>query len=209
MMKWVQLTSGRGPEECEFAVKNILEVFVKQAHGKGFETTIVETAEGMKKNTLKSALISIDGKNPDGFIHPWEGTIQWIGQSPFRPSHKRKNWYIRLVKIDPPDDDDAVFRSDDIKVETMKSAGPGGQHANKTDSAVRITHVPTGITMVSKGERSQVLNKKLAFARLKLTLDELNKERDSDFSRNIWSSHNRIERGNPVKIFKGRKFKEV
>ena len=85
------------------------------------------------------------------------GTVQWICESPIRPGHKRKNWYIDVHSIP---DEEALNASDDFKFEAFRSGGKGGQHVNKTSSGVRVTHIPTGLTTTCTEERSQFMNKK-------------------------------------------------
>lgn len=205
MHKFIQISSGRGPEECEFAALKIMEIFIRDARKNKIKTSVIEINEGAKKNTIKSALISIEDNNLNSFLTSWTGTVLWICKSPFRPEHKRKNWYVKISSTDM-EKVTKEFSKNDIKIETMKSSGPGGQHVNTTDSGVRITYIPENIVVTAKEERSQHLNKKLAFLRLEAQLEKINEKQTSDFIQKNWNSHNSLERGNPVKTFTGKKF---
>jgi peptide chain release factor len=89
----------------------------------------------------------------------------------------------------------------------MRSSGPGGQHVNRTESAVRITHVPTGIVAVAREERSQHRNRSLALARLAAALTGREREADRAAERERWSRHDALERGNPIRVYVGERFK--
>lgn len=99
------------------------------------------------------------------------------------------------------------FKDTDLKFDSFRAQGKGGQHVNVTDLAVRITHLPTGITAMAQEERSQYRNKSLALARLSDTLKQ-NIEKDKKVvAKQTWQNHNELERGNPIKIFRGPDFK--
>ena len=152
-----------------------------------------------------SALLALEGEATSKFVNEWVGTIQWVGESPFRPHHKRKNWYVGVEVLNPPESHE--WREKDIKFESMRASGPGGQHVNKSETAIRATHVPTGLTAIAQEERSQYLNKKLALSRLvQLIKDkELGTKRESRMER--WQQHNMLERGNPTRTYEGKQFK--
>ncbi|MFA6011346.1 MAG: peptide chain release factor H [Desulfobacteraceae bacterium] len=207
MIYWLQITSGRGPEECCWVVARLLSHMIKCAEALSIKTRVLETVPGSNKDTMKSALIALEGDTIHTFAHDWEGSIQWIGQSMFRPGHKRKNWFVGTRFLKPIEADDSTDKT--FKVETMRSSGPGGQHVNKTESAVRITHVATGLSATAQEERSQHLNKKLAMTRL---YDLIQQKKDDDVqkaNKKRWACHNDLERGNPVKVFKGLDFRPI
>ena len=119
---------------------------------------MLETETGRYSDTLRSALVSLDGDNAWALSESWCGTIQWICPSPYRPHHGRKNWFLGIGRFTA----DEKEQSDAIRYETLRSSGPGGQHVNKTDSAVRATHLASGISVKVQSERSQHANKRLA-----------------------------------------------
>lgn len=205
MIYWLQITSGRGPEECCWVVDRLLHYMVKCAESLSIKTRVLETIPGIKRDTLKSALVALEGEAVSVFANDWEGSILWIGQSMFRPGHKRKNWFVGARFLKPPEIDDPPDRQ--FKIETMRSSGPGGQHVNKTESAVRITHVSTGLSATAQEERSQHMNKKLAMTRLYELIEMKHSDEIQKATKIRWASHNDLERGNPVKVFKGIDFK--
>lgn len=207
MIYWLQITAGRGPDECSWVVAQLLPHILDSANSISISTRVLETIPGDKRDTLKSALVALEGKHVPAFARDWEGSIQWIGQSMFRPGHKRKNWFVGTRFLKPVETDDSTDKT--LKIETMRSSGPGGQHVNKTESAVRITHVATGLSATAQEERSQHLNKKLAMTRL---YDLIQQKKDDDMqkaNKKRWTCHNDLERGNPVKVFKGMDFKPL
>ncbi len=206
---WLQITSGSGPIECALAVARLVPTLRKAAQNQGFEACLIDAVKGREKHTLLSALLSVSGQNAEVFATGWQGTHQWICQSPFRPHHKRKNWFIGVNLLATPRHFDNSIKSSDLTMQTCRSSGPGGQHANKTDSAVRLIHKPTGIIVNAQEERSQHMNKKLALARLTAMLENLAEARQADLDFSRWMKHKELERGNPVKIFRGLKFTET
>ena len=194
------ITSGKGPAECERVVWLLLEKIRKSAAKEQLNVKDVELVSGSQRNTLYSALIRVSGENVAAYCASWTGTIQWIGQSPFRKNHRRKNWFAGISVYDVsvlPD-----WNERDVVYQATRSSGPGGQHVNKTETAVRATHVPTGISVVASDERSQMMNKNAATERLRNKLlskhvDELNVRQKSQ-----WLEHHQLERGNAVKVFR-------
>lgn len=132
----------------------------------------------------------------------WEGSVLWIStQNPYRPFHKRKNWFVGVHFF--TDADTITIDERDIRYETSRSSGHGGQNVNKVETAVKATHVPTGLSVRCEDERSQLLNKARAKERLILKLSAINDEKKAEQDRKIWMNHNTLERGNPVKTFRG------
>jgi len=205
MRNWLQISSGRGPVECCWVAAQLTTYLIKVATDLRFGPELLETTPGPKSGTYLSALIALEGEvDLTAFINNWEGTIQWVGQSMFRPHHKRKNWFVGVKALQPVNEN--TLNPKDIRIETMRSSGPGGQHANKTESAIRVTHMPTGLSTVSQEERSQHLNKKLALARLQELLAAENQKSVNAFDQSCWKQHNSIERGNGLHVFEGKQF---
>ena len=203
---WLQITSGRGPAECCWVVARLAEAFIKEGSRLGLEIQLLEAETGPEPATLRSALLSVKGHDLT-VLSSWEGSILWIGRSPFRLHHKRKNWFVGVQILRQPMM--PSWRENDIRVETMRASGPGGQHVNKTESAVRITHLPTGIQVVAREERSQMQNRRLALARLHRLLGDLRQDDEQVVQQERWQQHNELERGNPVRVYQGKEFRHV
>ncbi|MCW3103454.1 MAG: prfB 2 [Bacteroidetes bacterium] len=198
--KILQLTSGKGPEECERVVAKMLEKILKQARTEGLDASVVEQVKGNIAGTLLSALVLIKGKELSSFCSDWEGSIQWVAQSPYRKFHRRKNWFAGVIIHDITAQ--MQWNEREVAFQTMRASGPGGQHVNKTESAVRATHVPSGISVTASSERSQMMNKKEAVERLKGKLLSWQVEQANAKVQGQWMEHNTLLRGNPVKVFK-------
>lgn len=205
MVSWLQITSGRGPEECCWVVHKLSQRIIREAESKGIKTRIIDTITGVNPKTFKSVLIALDGEDLSVFIKSFEGTVQWIGKSMFRPNHKRKNWFVGVSAFLAPET--PHWSVNEFKIETMRASGPGGQHVNKTETAVRIIHLPTGIKAVAQEERSQHLNRKLAMSRLHRLLRKKENESTSECRNSRWNHHNKLERGNAVRVFEGQDFR--
>jgi peptide chain release factor len=171
-----------------------------QAHKLGLEVEVVNTVQAEKPGTLHSCTLRFNGKIPDGLVSEWQGTVQWIAQSPYRPAHKRKNWFIGVELLDSTSK--INWDESEVTYETFRASGPGGQNVNKVESAVRIRHASTGIQIQVMDSRSQLENKKIAFRRLTEKLEILQKEQISQLQQNTWTEHNSLQRGNPVKVFR-------
>jgi peptide chain release factor len=198
---WMHITAGQGPAECAWAVVKVLEQIQKEALAASLEFRTVEIEPGPERGTAYSALVSISGGDAlEPFAKSWIGTVQWTASSPFRPLHKRKNWFVAVDVFEPVDE--TMFNPKDIRWETMRASGPGGQHVNRTESGVRATHVPTGVQATAMEERSQHRNRKLALARLAQRLDEMNAKRHLEARGQRWRAHQRLQRGNPIRVFR-------
>ena len=197
---WLQVTAGSGPIECAWAVAKVLEKIQAEAVAAGLDFRTVEIEAGPEGPTINSALIAIAGAGANSFSSSWRGTIQWIARSPFRPEHKRKNWFVGIELLEPVEE--TLFNPADVKWETMRASGPGGQHVNRTESAVRVTHLPTGLQASAMEERSQHRNRKLALARLARKLEDAGEKRQGEARKKRWRSHQDLERGNPVRTFR-------
>ena len=196
--KYLQITSGRGPVECCRVVALVLERILKQAQTRKLKVEIVEKEAGPANRTLLSAVIALEGAGCDTLVEEWEGTVLWIARSPYRIHHRRKNWFVGVQTFLLSESREAT--ENEIRYETLRASGPGGQHVNKTESAVRAVHIPSGISVVASDQRSQWQNKKLATERLLVKLTAWKVEQAMIQAQANWSNHNSLQRGNPVKV---------
>ena len=204
--KIIQITSGQGPAECCWVVAQVLKKLLEAITLNRIEYKIVQKEKGTENRTLQSVSIQLTGKNLSTFLSQWIGTIQWIGISEFRPQHKRKNWFVGLYEINK--NEQFQIQERDIMYQATRSSGPGGQHVNKVSSAIRATHQPTKTQVLVMDSRSQHQNKKIAKSRLEEKVAELQLETLKENIQKQWKNHLKLERGNPVQVFKGSNFKK-
>lgn len=203
--KFIQITSGRGPAECQLAVALTLKELIKEATACGISHEVISRFAGHLNGTLSSAAIKLEGKDMKTFIDSWIGVLLWVIKSPYRSMHKRKNWYLGVFEIHQPDI--KPFNESEITFHTMRSSGPGGQHVNKTETAVRAIHKRSGLFASYDGYRSQLQNKQMAIRLLKnkYVLWQQSLIIEQGF-KNPWEINNNLDRGNPIRIYKGDKF---
>lgn len=198
----LHLTSGKGPDECRWVVAQLAKAFADEAARIGVTCEVLDAQDELPA----SLLMRVSGDGALAFVRERTGTILWIGESPFRPRHKRRNWFVG-VALAPVPEDVPDLRDSDIDFQAMRASGPGGQHVNKTDSAVRAIHRPTGLVATAQEQRSQHANRKLAKLKLAMVLEERRSGATEQVRQEQWSVHQQLERGNPVRTYDGPKFK--
>ncbi len=200
----IQITSGRGPAECCRVVACVQRLMMKQAKQMGVKLEVLENKAGELNGTLLSATMRAEGNNLGMFAKEWAGTVQWVAQSPYRKFHKRKNWFAGVAFFDVKE----LMRWDpkDVKMDTLRSSGPGGQNVNKVETAVRGTHMPSGLQVTVMDTRSQLENRKLCLARLEAKILVWQTEQLMAQQQGRWQEHNELERGNPVKTIRAELF---
>lgn len=190
----IQISSGQGPAECELAA----ELFYRQLQKELGDIRMIQCVRGSKAKGFSSVIFETEED-----MSSLEGSILWVCKSPYRPKHKRKNWYIDVSILENMP---KLTQELKLRFETFRSGGKGGQNVNKVETGVRVIHIPTGISVVSTEARSQHMNKKLAVNRLCDILAERNMESGRKEKELAWLEHNRLERGNPVRIYEGGNF---
>lgn len=200
------VTAGDGPAECNQAVAHILGRMQEEADMLGLDLSIHRT-EG--KSGPKSAVVVVHGANRTSFSESWTGTVQWRMQSQLRKHHKRGNWFVGIFTLEHPEIVSEVIRRTDVAFSTLRAGGPGGQHQNTTDSAVRAVHKPTGLTVVVREARSQHRNKALALDRLQSLAKAQTIADQEDRKSNRNQLHGKLERGRPKRRFAGANFTEI
>lgn len=204
--KIIQITSGRGPAECCWVVAKVLKFFIKEIENNQIKYEIIYREAGSENGAIQSVTLQLQGENLSLFLKDWLGTIQWIGASTFRKFHKRKNWFIGCFEVEYSRT--LKISTSEIQFQAIRSSGPGGQHVNKVSSAIRALHIPTGIQVVAMDSRSQHQNKKIAIQRLQEKVAEFNAQQLQNNIADQWKNHLNLQRGNPVKVFKGSDFKK-
>lgn len=206
MDKIIQITSGRGPLECQWVVAKVLKVFLEDAKNNKIDYEIIHRENGDENLTLKSVTLLLKSKNINEFLKNWLGSILWTGKSTFRKLHKRSNWFIGVFELEGLQK--IQFNEKDIQFQTARSQGSGGQNVNKVNTAVRATYLKTGQSVFVQDSRSQLENKKLSIARLKEKVLEQNIIQLQKQIQETWNNHLNVQRGNPVRTFSGTDFKK-
>ena len=173
----VTIHAGTGGTDAQDWAEILLRMYLRWATNRGFQAELVEASPGEEAG-LKSATFTVKGENAYGILKAERGVHRLVRLSPFDQAHRRHTSFAQVI-VSPllAEDEDVELDESELRIDTYRASGAGGQHVNKTDSAVRITHLPTGIVVQCQNERSQSANKQTALRILKSRLAELEQER--------------------------------
>jgi peptide chain release factor 2 len=180
----VTIHSGTGGTDAQDWTEILLRMYLRWAADRGFRTEVVEASPGEEAG-LKSATFTVRGENAYGILKAERGVHRLVRLSPFDQAHRRHTSFAQVI-VAPllADEGDIEIDESELRVDTYRASGAGGQHVNKTDSAVRITHLPTGIVVQCQNERSQAANKQTAMRILRSRIAELREEeREAELAR--------------------------
>jgi peptide chain release factor 2 len=189
-----------GTESCDWA-QMLVRMYSRWAEDKSFDIEIVDSLDGDEAG-IKSITMIIKGEYAYGFLQSEIGVHRLVRISPF-DSNKRRHTSFSSVDVIPEIEDniDVVIEDKDIRIDTYRASGAGGQHINKTDSAVRITHLPTGIIVQSQNDRSQIKNRATAMKLLKARLYELEQEKQRASYEKHYNEKGAIEWGSQIRSY--------
>ena len=197
----VSINAGAGGTEAQDWVEILLRMYLRWGEGKGFETKIIDILPGEEAG-LKNVTFTVNGRYAYGYLKAEIGIHRLVRISPFDAGARRHTSFASVFVL-PEISDDIVIQIDekDLKIDTYRSSGAGGQHVNKTDSAVRITHLPTGIVVQCQNERSQHKNKAIALKILKARLYEKEMKEKEEKIEELHNSKKEIAWGSQIRSY--------
>ena len=197
----ITLHSGAGGTEAQDWCEMLYRMYNMWAERKGFKTEVIDYLDGEEAG-IKSVTFSIEGLNAYGYIKSEKGVHRLVRISPFDSAARRHTSFASCEVIPELDEElDVEINPEDLRIDTYRSSGAGGQHINKTESAIRITHLPTGIVVTCQNERSQHKNKETAMKVLKSKLVEIAEREQKDKIDDLKGVQTEIAWGNQIRSY--------
>ena len=195
------LHAGAGGTEAQDWVSMLYRMYTMYAEKMGYKTTLLDILDGDEAG-VKSVTFLVEGENAYGYLKSEKGVHRLVRISPFDANARRHTSFASLEVMPELDDTpDIVIKPEDLKVDTYRSSGAGGQHVNKTESAIRITHIPTGIVVSCQTERSQIQNRETAMKMLYGKLAEMQEQEELDKLSSIRGDIKKIEWGSQIRSY--------
>ncbi|WP_240702805.1 peptide chain release factor 2 [Thermodesulfobacterium sp. TA1] len=197
----LSIHAGTGGTDAQDWAYMLLKMYVKWAEKKGFSVKVVDSLPGEEAG-IKSAVVLVEGPWAYGYLKGEKGVHRLVRISPFDANARRHTSFASVTVIPEIEENIEIeIRTEDLRIETMRAGGHGGQHVNKTESAVRITHIPTGIVVTCQNERSQHLNKAIALKILKSRLYQLEKQKLEQKKESLIGEKKEIGWGNQIRSY--------
>jgi peptide chain release factor 2 len=193
--------AGAGGTDSQDWAAMLERMYLRWAETRGYQAEILDTSEGEEAG-IKSATIAVNGRYAYGYLRPEKGVHRLVRLSPFDASHRRHTSFV-LVEVLPQVEDDTavVINPSDLRIDTYRSAGAGGQNVQKNDTAIRITHLPTGLVVTCQNERSQAQNRENALRVLRARLLEIKQQEQEDQIAELRGEYTKAEWGSQIRSY--------
>ncbi|HED03906.1 MAG TPA: peptide chain release factor 2 [Candidatus Fraserbacteria bacterium] len=197
---YLSVNAGAGGTDAQDWAEMLLRMYLRWFEARGYRAQLVEASPGEVAG-IKSATVEVKGLYAYGYLQGEQGVHRLVRISPFDANRRRHTSFAAVAVIPQVQETDVEIRDEELKIDTYRASGAGGQHVNKTDSAVRITHRPTGIVVASQQERSQHQNKEIALRILKARLHALQRQAQQEELSQVRGELKRIEWGSQIRSY--------
>ena len=193
--------AGAGGTDSQDWAQMLQRMYLRWAEANGYKTDIIDLSEGEEAG-IKSVTIAVSGPNAYGYLRPEKGVHRLVRLSPFDAAHRRHTSFAQVEVLPQVDDDDEIeLNPNDLRIDTYRSAGAGGQNVQKNDTAIRITHLPSGLVVTCQNERSQTQNRENAMRVLRARLLELKREEQDRQLAELRGEYTKAEWGSQIRSY--------
>jgi peptide chain release factor 2 len=193
--------AGAGGTDSQDWAEMIERMYLRWAEAKGFQAEVIDLTEGEEAG-IKSVTISVEGPYAYGYLRPEKGVHRLVRLSPFDAAHRRHTSFALVEVLPQVDNDDEIeIKAEDLRIDVYKSSGAGGQNVQKNATAIRITHIPTGLVVTCQNERSQTQNRENAMRVLRARLLEMKQQQQADELAELRGEFQKVEWGSQIRSY--------